>query len=200
MKKGFLGVFVSVLLVFILTACQTSASLNSYKVDSSNNVGKNTQDKTEEKNSVTTNEKISSFNVAGESESSFSVGDSQQVNGLTVTLVNVRQIVVDHIKPNKDQFVVIEMRVENKGEKAVHITSLPQINLIANNEKQDMAILSQTKGDLNITIQPGEGITGEIAFDSSKSDVYSLVFKELETEKDIVWNFTHEKIHTNAKK
>lgn len=120
----------------------------------------------------------------------FGIGDTHQLNELTVKLVNVREMIAKHIKANKGKFIGVELEIKNNGKENITISSLPLLSLLANDEKQDVALI-ETKGKLDRVVKPGETIVGEVAFDSRDVENYILTFKNpLNKEVSVNWMFT----------
>lgn len=124
----------------------------------------------------------------------YRIGDQQNLNGLTVKLLRVREIIVGHIKASRGKFIGLEFEIANHGDREVKINPLPLLSLLANDEKQDLALI-ETKGDISRLLKPGEKMTGEVAFDSAVSDHYIVDFKNpLNENISAVWMFTEKDI------
>ncbi|MCU9614679.1 DUF4352 domain-containing protein [Caldibacillus lycopersici] len=201
MKYRIRAIFVSLLVISLLTGC-SFASTSNVAIEKSVQLDNNNDENTDKENNDGNgkgNENSSEVNtlasiaVADISQSSLAIGEEQDVNGLTIKVTNIREIADDYIKASKDKFIGVEVEITNNREEAIEITSLPQLSLIAADAKQDIALID-TKGTVDQTISPGKSIVGEIAFDSVTSDQYIFMFAESKDANILSWSFTDEDI------
>lgn len=179
--------FFFITLLILLTGCQAGSTVSMKDEMGDNNESLQMSKINIGDNSNSSEDILNENNIVG-------VGSKQTTDDLEITLLNVRNITVENISASKDWFLGVELLIENKTDQIIEIASLPQLNLIVNNENQDIALID-TKGKLNSTIEPGASITGEIAFDSVKSDKYVFIYKNLNNEEYLTWHFSQKDIN-----
>ncbi len=209
MKLNIKSVFVVFLFAFFLAGCQfagtsseaavnTNTSLQNKKEKDSTEGSKESENRSEEikiESSEAEEEGKEEENESNDtSEKSdaevpegLAVGANTSVQNVEVTLLGVREIVVDYVTASNDKFIGVELKIANNGNEPVKISSLPQMFLIVADKPQDIALI-ETKGQIDQTVEPGNSITGEIAFDSVQAEVYQFIYRD--SKEEAVWTFT----------
>lgn len=119
------------------------------------------------------------------------LGDSVDLNGLTITLKNFRLSSGDeYLSPSKGKFIIVDISVENNTAELVNISSLLQTS-ISDNEgyNYNPTVSHETKGSLDGEIGIGRKIVGEVAFDVEDSSKYEFIFEDPFTKGQVIWEF-----------
>lgn len=124
--------------------------------------------------------------------SSGSAGETIRFGDLKLTFNSSRTSNgMDYFRPEEDQYVIVDMTIENLGSEEANISSLLHFTLKdAESYAYTDAIFVDTKGTLNGSIAPGDRLRGEIGFDVPKSAYYELVFESLWRDGQAIWKFT----------
>ena len=129
-------------------------------------------------------------------QETFKVGDTVKFDGLNVTLSKVRESKGDgFMKPKNDKFLVVQLEIENKTDKAETVSSLLQMKLVDNEGvSMDVTITGDEKGQLDGEIGPGRKMKGEVAFDVTKADYYEFIFENPITTGQAIWKINKDDI------
>lgn len=105
------------------------------------------------------------------------IGDMQSFGGLAITLNEVEYKTEGSFAPDNDQFVVVDLSLQNTTDKAIHVSTLMQMKLQdSDGYKHSPTLYIDGQGDLNGEIAPGDSIRGQVAFDVDKSEEYKFIF------------------------
>jgi ASC-1-like (ASCH) protein len=119
------------------------------------------------------------------------IGDSVKFNNVYVTVKSVRKYAGNPDKweePDRDYFLIYDVVVENKGEKAYNLSSLMQFSVYdADGYSQDMGIFVTTRGSLDGEVGAGRKMAGEIAFDVDDSEYFEFVFEQILSSGQAIW-------------
>lgn len=126
-----------------------------------------------------------------EPEIRFLTGDTVKFDDLEITLNGVRTSKGDqYFKPKNAKFLLVELTIENKGDKAANISTLLSMSLYdADSFKSDIAIFTDSKGSLDGEIAAGRKLRGEVAFDVHDSAYYEFVYGDVFTSGQAIWKF-----------
>jgi hypothetical protein len=110
----------------------------------------------------------------------FAVGDAVKFGDLVITVNSFRTSTgQSFMTPDLDQFIIVNLTIENKGSKSAAISSVMQMELVdAQWYKYDVAIFADTKGSLDGELGPGRSVRGEVGFDVRRHDQYEFIFSE----------------------
>lgn len=120
----------------------------------------------------------------------FSIGDSVDFKGLSITLNSVR---IDaggkHDSLSQDKFIVANITIENKSEREKSVSSLASIKVKDEDgyEYRQKFTLDGIKGRIGGSISPGDKLRGEVPFDVANSDVYKISYSDPSGTGKIVW-------------
>ncbi|MFD2042863.1 DUF4352 domain-containing protein [Ornithinibacillus salinisoli] len=120
-------------------------------------------------------------NKGGENKEELSVGESADLEGLNVTLNEVRVEPGGEIdEPENDQFIVVNLTAENNTEEEVVVSSIVNVELYdEEGYTYTTTILTEgIQGQFDGTIAPEKKLRGEIPFDVPKSGKYELQFSD----------------------
>lgn len=119
------------------------------------------------------------------------IGDRVKFNDLYVTVKSVRKYAGNPDKweePDRDYFLVFDVEVDNKGEKAYNLSSLLQFSVYdADGYSQDRGIFVTTRGSLDGEVGAGRKMAGEIAFDVDDSEYFEFVFEQFLSTGQAIW-------------
>lgn len=124
----------------------------------------------------------------------FAIGDTIKFDDLKLTLNGVRTSEGgDFIKPKEDVFLIVDLTIENTGDKPEAISTIMQMSLYdADSYSYSISIGADTKGSLDGEVAPGRKMRGEVAFDVPASDYYEFVFEDPFTTGQAIWKFEAE--------
>jgi hypothetical protein len=105
------------------------------------------------------------------------IGSLQTFGGLAITLNAVEYKTEASFEPKNDQFVVVDLSIQNTTDKAVNVSTLLQMKLQdADGYKHSPALYIDGKGSLDGEVAAGDTIRGQVAFDVKKSTEYKYIF------------------------
>jgi len=111
-------------------------------------------------------------------EEVYNIGDSIKIGDVVLTVNSVKEDSgSEYIKPSDGNvYYIIDMTIENKGEKAYNSSTLMQMSLVdSDGYKYDITIGPKLKGSLDGEIGAGRKLRGEVAFEIPK-DATGLEF------------------------
>lgn len=146
-------------------------------------------------------------NVSNESESTapltepenknFTVGDAVELNGITVTLVNVSESTgAGFMSPDDGKiFVTCEFEIENNSKKDIAVSSLISFEAYIDQYTTNMslsAIMASEKGQLDGTVAAGKKMNGAIGYEASEDwkDIEIRFTPDFWAGKDIVFTYS----------
>jgi plastocyanin len=187
MKKVVLTILATFVVVVFLVGCEGEADIQ--KVDAEAKGQNVEENKSEAKEEVKEEPKEE---VKEEPKDEIlTIGDTVKFNDLYVTVKSVRRYEGDPDKweePDRDYFLIFDVEVDNKGEKAYNLSSLMQFNVYdADGYSQDMGIFVTTRGSLDGEIGAGRKMAGEIAFDVDDSQYFEFVFEQVLSSGQAIW-------------
>lgn len=186
MKRIFLGVVSTILATSLLAGCGESSIEKVEKDDEVAAVEAST-DATE----GVDNEEEVADEEATEEDADLTIGDTVNINGLHVTLNGIRTSEGEEfLEPNNDLYLYVDVTIENTTEEAAHISSLLQTKLYnAENYSQDIAIVTDSKGQLDGEVGPGRKMSAEVVFDVSESEYFEFIFEDPFMSGQAIWTF-----------
>lgn len=127
----------------------------------------------------------------------FTVGDAVELNGITVTLVDVSESNGStYLKPESSNvFIICEFKIENNSKKDIAVSSLLSFETYVDEYTTNIslsAIGASDKGQLDGTVAAGKKMNGTIGYEASKN------WKEIEIRftpnfwagQDIIFTYT----------
>lgn len=108
----------------------------------------------------------------------YKIGDSVDFDDLTITVNGIKESKGGKIiKPaDGEVFVLVDVTVENKGDKEANISSMLQTSLVdSDGFKHNITIVEGMKGTLDGSVGAGRKLRAEVAFSVSK-DAKGLEF------------------------
>ncbi|MUK88825.1 DUF4352 domain-containing protein [Ornithinibacillus sp. L9] len=124
-----------------------------------------------------------------------SVGDSADLEGLKVTLNEVRvEPGGEFDEPENDQFVVVNLTAENNSDEEIVVSSIMNVELYdEEGYSYTTTILTEgIQGQFDGTVAPDKKLRGEIPFDVPESGEYELHFSDPFDSGRAVWIITSE--------
>lgn len=130
--------------------------------------------------------KVDSQNVSSQkaetttpAKTEFTVGDSVELNGITVTLIDVSESTGANFMTPTDGnvFIICEFEIENGSDKDIAVSSIMSFEAYVDDYTTNMslsAIASADKGQLDGSVAAGKKMSGAIGYEASKD------WKELE--------------------
>lgn len=119
------------------------------------------------------------------------LGDTVKFDELLITLNGVRTSEGEEFfSPNNDFFLILDITIENTGDKAEIISSMLQMSLYdADAYSYNQMFLMDLKGSVDGEVAPGRKMRGELAFDVPASEYYEFVFEKPFTTGQAIWKF-----------
>lgn len=114
-------------------------------------------------------------------EQNLQIGDSVNFDGLKITLNEARiEEGGEFDEPENDQFVVVNLTVENTTDEEQVVSSILNVELkdSENYSYSTTILLEGTKGQLDGSVEPGGSLRGDIPFDVPQSEEYQLHFSD----------------------
>lgn len=119
----------------------------------------------------------------------YEIGDAIRFGDLVITVNSFRTSKGQSLMtPDLDQFVIVNLTIENKGSKAANISTMLQMELQdALWYKYHVAMFADTKGSLDGELGPGRSVRGEVGFDARKHSQYEFIFSEPFATGQAIW-------------
>lgn len=134
-----------------------------------------------------------------EETENLAIGDSVDFDGITLTLNEARIESGGELdKPQKVQFIVVNLTAENNKDKEQTMSSILNVELKdADGYSYTTTILTEgIQAQFDGTIEPGGTLKGEIPFDVSKSDTYELHFSNPFKSGKAIWKIPADRLKT----
>ena len=110
----------------------------------------------------------------------FNIGDTVKMDAIVFTLNSVRwDIGTEYFKPEEgEKWLVVDGTITNNSSETISISSMLMFDLIDDQfYKQELSIMTETKGSLDGELGPGRTMRGEIAYSvNTISKSFELVF------------------------
>lgn len=149
---------------------------------------------------VNTNDQESRSTVAETTTSKnnkFTVGDAVELNGITVTLVDVFESNGStYLKPDSGNvFILCEFKIENNSKKDIAVSSLLSFETYVDEYTTNIslsAIGASDKGQLDGTVAAGKKMTGTIGYEAKKNwqEIEIRFTPNFWAGKDIIFTYT----------
>lgn len=127
-----------------------------------------------------------------ESVQELTIGDMGQLDGLEITLDNVRyESGGEFDEAENDEYIVLKLTVTNSSEEEKIISSEVSIDFKDSDKysyKQEV-VLEGVEEHLDARLGVGESITGEIAYDANRTEGYTVSYSEPFNVDGLVWKF-----------
>lgn len=114
-----------------------------------------------------------------QSKSIYKVGDTQKIGQFQLTVNSIKTTDGgQYIKPSEgDQFVFVDVTIENQGDKDSLISSMAMFDLINKDGRKSKFTIPEKMDTIDGTLGVGRKITGELGYEISNSDKdFDLVF------------------------
>ncbi|WP_185970909.1 DUF4352 domain-containing protein [Alkalicoccobacillus porphyridii] len=179
MKKWILSAGMTLAAVTVLTACG-EASIEPVE---------NNEAEGAEVDEPTDNEEVEEEVEEDVVEESLTLGDKVNFDGLEITLNEAYTSAgSDWETPENDQYVILDLTIENTTEEAANISTLLQMSLKDEDSyTHDIALFTDVKGSLDGEVGPGRDMRGEVAFDVDQSGVYEFIFEDPFASGQAIW-------------
>ncbi|WP_170885514.1 DUF4352 domain-containing protein [Bacillus alkalicellulosilyticus] len=113
-----------------------------------------------------------------------------------ITVHNVRLVdKVGDYPPLTDSFFVFNVSITNIGDNTISGSDVVISDLFNEEDRKSGSLILEEINVIDEDIEPGETVEGEILFDQSFSDSYSLIFGyAIITSNELTWNFSFDEI------
>lgn len=125
------------------------------------------------------------------------IGDTVNFDGLHITVNDayITQGTDEFTEATNDYYVVVDATIENTTDESTAVSSLMQISLFdADGYSQDIAIMLDTKGQLDGEIGAGRKLAGEVAFDVNDSEYFEFVFENPFKSGQAIWKLNKDEL------
>lgn len=127
------------------------------------------------------------------------IGEVLETETYTLQLLEVKEIQVEQVEPNQDQFLNFIFQIVNHENEKIMFSKLNHFFLFVDQKRQDLAITDPDES-LNIEVPPGETITVALTFDSTLADTFYLIFHHRDRSMTGIWKFSRDEIVSGPEK
>lgn len=127
----------------------------------------------------------------GNKKTEFSISETATVNSTKIKINSVKKVLKEcsweydgkcqsYTEPKNEFFLVIDLTIENTGDKELAISSIMSFELKSSDgEKAEQSyMLESIKSQLDGTIMAGDSLKGQIAYDVKQSDKYNFYYED----------------------
>ena len=115
---------------------------------------------------------------AEKKKTEYAIGETAEVDGIKITINSVRNDGGKYSPPEDGNvYFVMDVTIENTTDETFHSSSMISYTLKdGDGRKQDLTILANLNGSLDMEVEPGESGKGEIGFKTGPEGKLVLTF------------------------
>ncbi len=195
-KQKKLRMFLSSLIlttsIITLSSCSNNAANNSSNTTTANTISSTGQPDTNTTSSTTSGSESNSSNETNSAENkTYKIGDNLIQNDVSIVVNKVRQDSSVQSSSDGNKVIFVEITITNNSAADLPINAETNFALYDMDEVSCNSLFIETKGIVDGVINPGNKVTGEIAYEVNKEA------KEADLEVNTISNGKVDYIHLN---